>query len=80
MSVVVGLLFWPRGAGAELARSLGDAYATAAAWLRRPLWTGSRRRRCGRRARMDPEALAALASARRLDDAYRQYLGERGAK
>jgi len=83
VSVGVGLLFWPRGAAAQLARSLGDAYATSAAWLATavaqvarpasgttgdggPAWT--------------PERSAALASARRLDDAYRQYLGERGAK
>lgn len=82
VSVVVGLLFWPRGAAAQLARALGDAYATSAAWLSvavdrvarpgggtgpgGPEWT--------------PEHQAAVASARRLDDAYRQYLGERGAK
>jgi uncharacterized membrane protein YccC len=82
VSVVVGLLFWPRGAAAQLARALGDAYAASAAWLSvavdrvarpgdgtgpgGPGWT--------------PERQAAVASSRRLDDAYRQYLGERGAK
>jgi len=79
VSVVVGLLFWPRGAGAELARALTDAYTTASAWLtdavdqvartsREEPWFGT------------PEGTAALASSQRLDDAYRQYLSERGAK
>ena len=33
MSVVVGLLFWPRGAAAELARALVQGYGAATAWL-----------------------------------------------
>ena len=33
VSVVVGLLFWPRGAAAELARALSEGYASALAWL-----------------------------------------------
>lgn len=83
VSVVVGLLFWPRGAAAVLARALGGAYGTSVAWLSSavdqvgrpgaapagstgPAWT--------------PEHAEAVAAARRLDDAYRQYLGERGAK
>ncbi len=83
VSVVVGLLFWPRGAGAELARALGHAYATAASWLAATVdevdraddgsvATGG--------VRWTPERTAAMAAARRLDDAYRQYLAERGAK
>jgi uncharacterized membrane protein YccC len=79
VSVVVGLLFWPRGAGAQLAGALGDAYAAAAAWLSTAVdevaRAGTAEGRPG-----TPDAAAALASARRLDDAYRQYLGERGAK
>jgi hypothetical protein len=79
VSVVVGLLFWPRGAGAVLARALGDAYATAAAWLSSAVDQVARPGDHTDRLRT-PEGLTALASARRLDDAYRQYLGERGAK
>jgi uncharacterized membrane protein YccC len=79
VSVVVGLLFWPRGAGAELARALGDAYATAAAWLSAAVDQVARNM-----SDTDPDwgsgGSTALASAQRLDDAYRQYLGERGAK
>ena len=79
VSVVVGLLFWPRGAGAELARALGDAYATAAAWLSAAVDQVARPGVDADRS-WGPEGPTALASARRLDDAYRQYLGERGAK
>ena len=79
VSVVVGLLFWPRGAGAHLARALADAYATAAAWLSAAVDEVARAGAADERSRT-PEALTALASARRLDDAYRQYLAERGAK
>jgi uncharacterized membrane protein YccC len=79
VSVVVGLLFWPRGAGAELARALADAYATAAAWMATAV-DHVARAGAGADRTWSPEGLTALASARRLDDAYRQYLGERGAK
>jgi uncharacterized membrane protein YccC len=79
VSIVVGLLFWPRGAGAELARALGHAYATSAAWLTAAV------DRVGRPPEPDgaawgAERIAAMGAARRLDDAYRQYLGERGEK
>ena len=83
VSVGVGLLFWPRGAGAELARALGSAYAAAAAWLTVAV---DRVGRAGDGAvgpdgvRWTPERNTAMDAARRLDDAYRQYLGERGAK
>ena len=79
VSVVVGLLFWPRGAGAQLARALADAYATAAAWLSAAVDQVARAGAAADHS-WTPEGLTALASARRLDDAYRQYLGERGAK
>jgi uncharacterized membrane protein YccC len=84
VSVVVGLLFWPRGASAQLARSLGDAYATATAWL---VVAVDRVGRTAADADADadgtgwrPERVAAMSASRRLDDAYRQFLGERGAK
>ena len=85
VSVVVGLLFWPRGAGAQLARALADAYASAAAWLSTAVDHVARAgagaaAATGADHSWTPESLVALASARRLDDAYRQYLGERGAK
>ena len=77
VSIVVGLLFWPRGAPAELARTLGEAYAGATAWLVAEI---------GRAgvpdAGTDDEAArtVAMGSAHRLDDAFRQFMNERGAK
>jgi len=76
VSVVVGLLFWPRGASNQLARSLGEAYRTAADYvvgiavqLRTP----------------DPSAVAlsrshASDAYQRMDEAFRQFLAERGEK
>jgi uncharacterized membrane protein YccC len=83
VSVVVGALFWPRGAGSELVRALGGAYATAASWLAAAVADVGRTddgTTTAAGARWTRERTAAMAAARRLDDAYRQYLGERGAK
>jgi len=75
VSLAVGLLFWPRGATAELARAMSDAYATATAWLTHAV------RAIGTPPDpASPERRAAEAAHRRLDDAYRQFLAERGAK
>jgi uncharacterized membrane protein YccC len=74
-ALVAGALFWPRGAGPALAAALSDAYASAAAHLRQTVahLTGARG--------AEPDGAAgALAAGRRLDDALRQYLAERGAK
>jgi len=94
VSLVVGALFWPRGAGAALARALSEAYAESAAYLRVATETGAVATRDagavappGRR----PDATRppgvgeqpgsrAAAAARRLDDAFRGFLAERGTK
>ncbi|MGA2835176.1 MAG: FUSC family protein [Acidimicrobiales bacterium] len=110
VSVVVGLVFWPRGASAQLARAMSQGYAAATAWLVSSVsrvgggnpadtggtsgpdgsggsvvtggsrgWGGSSD--AGAPGPTDsPERARAVNSARRLDDAYRQYLNERGAK
>ncbi len=76
VSTVVGLLFWPRGAGAELARALSEAYAGALAWLVAEIGVvAPSSGHDGPRARR-----AAEGAAHRLDDAFRQFLAERGAK
>ncbi|HEY2601092.1 MAG TPA: FUSC family protein [Thermoleophilaceae bacterium] len=82
VSLVVGLLFWPRGAASELGRALADAYVASATYLARAVDFGIE---C-----CDPssgfpqapttDALGAAAAARRLDDTFRGYLAERGAK
>jgi len=82
VSLVVGLLFWPRGATSQLQRALAASYADVAAYLRSAVQLTADR--CGPLpgSGVDPEPAArdASASALRLDDAYRTYLNERGAK
>ena len=82
VSVVVGLLFWPRGATSVLGRALGDAYDSAARYLAQAVAYGARRCEQGLPQLPAPTAEAALAAAasRRLDDAFREYLAERGGK
>ena len=82
VSLVVGLLFWPRGAGAALSRALSDAYVESAAYLRSAVTFGMAR--CDLSvppvAPPNTEALDAAAAGRRLDDAFRSWLSERGSK
>ena len=82
VSLAVGILFWPRGAAAALRVALAEAYADSASYLDAAVRYGVSR--CARHADacMEPaaEALTAAASARRLDDTFRTYLAERGAK
>jgi uncharacterized membrane protein YccC len=73
-SLVAGVLFWPRGAGAALGQAYAEAYRTAATYLRSALDTLT-----GGVASGQP-ALVASAAGYRLDDALRQYLAEQGAK
>ncbi|WP_159794126.1 FUSC family protein [Puerhibacterium puerhi] len=82
VSLLVGLLFWPRGAGAELRRAIAGAYADSIRYLAAAVGYGMA---CGERgpAAAPPpatDAAAASAASRRLDDAYRTYLTERGVK
>lgn len=74
ISLGVGLLFWPRGAGAVLRRDLATAYARAADYVvatARELIEGA--------ADAPSTARAADSAVHRLDDAFRQYLTERSA-
>ncbi len=73
-SLVAGLLFWPRGAGAALGAAYAEAYRTAAGYLRSALDTLTGGHASGQ------QALVASAAGSRLDDALRQYLAEQGAK
>ena len=81
VSLVVGILFWPRGAAPALRQALAQAYADGAGYLASTVRFGM--------SRGDPstpvpvpgsDAARAAASSRRLDDAFRTYLAERGAK
>ncbi len=82
VSIVVGLMFWPRGAGAALRQALADAYADSAAYLASAVEFGILR--CtsqGARPGLPAEqASRAAAADRRLDDAFRAYLAEHGPK
>jgi hypothetical protein len=82
VSLAVGLLFWPRGAGAALGTALAQAYEESAEYLASAARFGIGR--CDAAALAAPapteEAARAAAAARRLDDTFRSYLAERGAK
>lgn len=100
VSLLVGLLLWPRGAGALLRATLGDAYARGADHVRASLHalteptgatpSGSPPLRGQSRRGSDVATApwpdgelaaaerAAVSSGRRLEDALRNYLAERG--
>jgi uncharacterized membrane protein YccC len=76
ISLGVGLLFWPRGAGAILREDLAAAFARGSDYVvatARELIEGRDPDEAARAGR------AADAALHRLDDAFRQYLAERSA-
>ena len=81
VSLVVGVLFWPRGAAPALRQALAQAYADGAGYLASTVRSGMPRGDPGTPAPAVAGAAArAAAASRRLDDAFRTYLAERGAK
>jgi Fusaric acid resistance protein-like len=75
VSLVVGVLFWPRGAASVVGDDLSDAFQRGAAYLTQSVdWAlGSRH--------TPPDAGAAAVTAGiRLDEALRGFLAEQGAK
>jgi Fusaric acid resistance protein-like len=82
VSLIVGVLFWPRGAAPALRRALAEAYADGAGYLASTVRFGMSRGDPSTPALPDPagDAARAAAASRRLDDAFRTYLAERGAK
>jgi len=82
VSLVVGVLFWPRGAAPALRQALAQAYTDGASYLASTVRSGTSR---GDPGTPPPPALAsdaarAAAASRRVDDAFRTYLAERGTK
>ena len=76
ISLGVGLLFWPRGAGAILREDIAAAYARGVDYVvatARQLIEGGDSEDAARAGR------AADTALHRLDDAFRQYLAERSA-
>jgi len=82
VSLVAGVLFWPRGAMAALRQALAEAYADGAGYLVSTVQFGMSRGDPGTPALPAPagDAARAAAASRRLDDAFRTYLAERGPK
>ena len=82
VSLAVGLLFWPRGASVDLGRALGRAYVDSSSYLAEAVAFGVACCDPTGAGAKAPRSLGqqAAASARRLDDTFRGYLTERGAK
>jgi uncharacterized membrane protein YccC len=78
VSLVVGALFWPRGAAGALRQALAEAYGECAAYLRAAAESGATAERSA--AGVASAGMRAAAATRRLDDAFREYLAERGRK
>ena len=82
VSFVVAMFFWPHGAAAAVEKALAEAYTDSARYL-----AGAVEYALGR-CSLNPtppevpalESRQAAAAARRLDDAFRSYLAERGSK
>jgi uncharacterized membrane protein YccC len=75
VSVLVGLLFWPRGVGAVVGDDLADVFRTGASYLTQAVeWA------IGSRATMPDAAITASTAAQRLDDGVRGLMAEQGTK
>jgi uncharacterized membrane protein YccC len=75
VSVVVGALFWPRGASAVVGDNLADALRAGAAYL-----VEATNRALGLPVRDPGQVATAIAAGIRLDDAVRGFLTEQGSK
>ncbi len=77
VSIVVGLLFWPRGATAALGRALSDAFVASSGYLADAV---DRLTTTSRFVDTEPGQQASNRAYFLLDDAFRQFFAERGAK
>src|SRR5580700_9993258 len=75
VSLVVGALFWPRGAASVVGDDLADAFRVGAAYL-----TESVQWALGTRQEAPDAGPAAVTAGIRLDEALRGFLAEQGAK
>ena len=82
VSLVVGALFWPRGAASALSKVLAEALSESAEYVQRAIEYGTTR--CDARmpitATPEDERRRSAGAARRLDDGFREFLSERGTK
>jgi uncharacterized membrane protein YccC len=75
VSLVVGVLFWPRGASSVVGDDLADAFRRGSAYLTQAVdWA------LGTRHDPPDAGAAAITAAIRLDEALRGFLAEQGAK
>ena len=74
-SLIVGILLWPRGATAAIGTALRHAYQVAATYLEHAVDSA-----LGLGPPPVEEQREVMAADRRLDDALRQYLAERGPR
>jgi uncharacterized membrane protein YccC len=74
VSLIVGVLFWPRGANALVGDDLADAFRTGGTYV-----AGAARWALGLEP-SPPSATASITAGLRLDDALRGFLAEQGAK
>ena len=75
VSLVVGVLFWPRGAASVVGDDLADAFRRGAAYLTQAVdWA------LGDRHEAPDAGAAAVTAGIRLDEALRGFLAEQGAK
>ncbi|HJQ47387.1 MAG TPA: FUSC family protein [Amycolatopsis sp.] len=74
VSLLVGVLFWPRGASSVVADDLADAFRTGGAYLATAVdWALGL-------THSPPPAGSAITAGVRLDDAIRGFLAEQGSK
>ena len=75
VSLAIGALFWPRGAGAVVGDDLADAFRQGASYLLEAVdWV------LGRSPSRPQGGVAAVSASERLDDALRGLLTEQGTK
>ena len=75
VSLVVGVLFWPRGASSVVGDDLADAFRRGSAFLTQSVdWA------LGIRSVAPDTSVAAAAAGIRLDDALRGFFAEQGSK
>jgi uncharacterized membrane protein YccC len=77
VSVVVGLLFWPRGATAALGHALSRAFVASSGYLADAV---DRLTMTTQHVDTGPNQREAHRAYLLLDDAFRQFMAERGAK
>jgi uncharacterized membrane protein YccC len=77
VSIVVGFFFWPRGATAALGRAMSNAFVASSGYLADAVDRLTMTRRHVDTSASEQVSLRAYFL---LDDAFRQFLAERGAK